>query len=100
MLCICLQDSDVIVVGVREDNLLHCYDLCSDKLEEVSHVILRFSAERQTSNHSRLRPSTSMSLVMTMLALSPCTSPSARTDSIYSSPLVSVRKSWLCVCVN
>ena len=30
------QDSDVIVVGVREDNLLHCYDLSSDKLEEVS----------------------------------------------------------------
>ena len=105
VLCICLQDSDVIVIGVREDNLLHCYDLSSDKLEEVSYVLTQtLSVEHQTSchdltNHARLELSTSMSLVMTMLALSPCTSPSARTDSIYSSPLVSVRKSWLCVCV-
>ena len=30
-----LQDSDIIVVGVREDNLLHCYDLSADKVEEV-----------------------------------------------------------------
>ena len=34
-----MQDSDVIVVGVREDNLLHCYDLSSDKLEEVSSAL-------------------------------------------------------------
>jgi hypothetical protein len=33
--CACLQDSDIIVIGVREDNYLHCYDLSSDKLEEV-----------------------------------------------------------------
>lgn len=32
-----VQDSDTIVVGVREDNLLHCYDLSSDSLEEVMH---------------------------------------------------------------
>lgn len=33
-----MQDSDTIVVGVREDNLLHCYDLSDDKVEEVNLV--------------------------------------------------------------
>ena len=52
MVCICLQDSDVIVIGVREDNLLHCYDLSSDKLEEVSYILTQtFSVEHQTSCH-------------------------------------------------
>lgn len=31
-----VQDSDTIVVGVREDNLLHCCDLSTDKVEEVN----------------------------------------------------------------
>ena len=30
------QDCDIIVVGVREDNLLHCYDLSTDSIEEVA----------------------------------------------------------------
>ena len=43
MVKITVQDSDTIVVGVREDNLLHCCDLSSDKVEEVN----LFAAEMQ-----------------------------------------------------
>lgn len=35
LVCTCVQDLDEFVVGVREDNLLHCYDLSTGNFEEV-----------------------------------------------------------------
>ncbi len=35
--CLCSQNSDELVVGVRNDYLLHCYDISTGRLVKVSH---------------------------------------------------------------
>ena len=37
--CISLQDSNVLVVGVRGDNLLHCIEFSNEAPHEVRHFV-------------------------------------------------------------